>query len=145
MNNTTETPILFTHYRDVVRHLRDTKVISIATAVSALNYYQCSGCCIAAVREHYVIDGDNYRIQVKPQTEVRGVKFSPAPKQPKTFLWKSTDGRGEPSSTHTEEQIKQNWSLTDEDADGQTLEEFLELSENGDKWINGTEILENIS
>jgi len=63
----------------------------------------------------------------------------------KTFLWKSTDGRGEPSSTHTEEQIKQNWSLTDEDEDGQTLEEFLELSENGDKWIKGTEILENIS
>lgn len=62
----------------------------------------------------------------------------------KKFLSKDLSGRGEKSYTLTESHIRNTWDLDETDDDDQSLEDFLDNSEDGDIWRNGTEYLENI-
>lgn len=65
--------------------------------------------------------------------------------QQNTFLWKDHSGRGEKPILLKESHIRKTWDLTDIDNDNETtLAEFLDNSEPGSVWENGTETLENI-
>jgi DNA repair protein RadC len=62
-----------------------------------------------------------------------------------TFLWKDHSGRGEKPILLKESHIRKTWDLSDIDNDNETtLLEFLDNSEPGSVFENGTETLENI-
>ena len=100
----------------------------------------------------YYLDGQAYdlrKIGEKGKSEGMGMNATTALMAKgseiaeKQFLSKDLSGRGERSYTLTESHIRKTWDL-DETDDDQTLSDFLDNSDDGDTWRNGTEYLENI-
>lgn len=101
----------------------------------------------------YYLDGQAFdlrKIGQKGKSEGMGMNAPSATMaggggvEEKQFLSKDLSGRGEKSYTLTESHIRKTWDLDETDDDDQTLSDFLDNSDDGDTWRNGTEYLENI-